>query len=275
MVNPCVVCWRHCAPPEGEHGVCGARKTVNGEVICDNYGKLTSLALDPIEKKPLKHFHPGSRILSIGSYGCSLHCPFCQNHEISMPENRIPYRNVSPEELADFAYELKDKGNIGMAYTYNEPLISYEYVRDCGKLIHEKGMFNVLVSNGTASLDVLKEISPYIDAMNIDLKSFKEDCYRELLGGDLNMVKAFISEAVKTAHVEITTLVIPGINDSDEEIREMAMWIASLGKDIPYHISRFFPAYKMTDRGPTPVKTVYHLKDVASEYLDHVYTGNC
>ena len=275
MGNPCKVCWRHCTPVEGGYGACGVRKMVNGEMICDNYGKLTSIALDPIEKKPLQHFHPGSRILSIGSYGCSLHCPFCQNHDISMPDRRISYYNVSPEELTEMAYDLKEKGNIGVAYTYNEPLVSYEYVRDCGKLVHEKGMYNVLVSNGMASLEVLREISPYIDAMNIDLKSFNEDVYRELLGGDLNMVKAFISEAVKTAHVELTTLVIPGINDSDDEIRQMASWIASLGRDIPYHISRFFPAYQMRDRGPTPVKTVYHLAEVASEYLDHVYTGNC
>ena len=275
MVEPCKVCWRHCAPQEGEYGVCGARKTVDGEVVCDNYGKLTSLALDPIEKKPLKHFHPGSRILSVGSYGCSLHCPFCQNHEISMPEEMLAIHSMSPEKLAELAYDLKNKGNIGLAYTYNEPLISYEYVRDCGKLIHEKGMYNVLVSNGMASLEVLGEISPYIDAMNIDLKSFSEDWYRQVLGGDLNMVRAFISEAVKTAHVELTTLVIPGVNDSDDEIRQMAGWIASLGRDIPYHISRFFPAYRMRDRKPTPVETVYHLAAVASEYLDHVYTGNC
>ena len=271
----CKVCWRRCAPSEGNRGVCLGRKTVNDEVVADNYGKLTSIALDPIEKKPLNRFHPGSMILSIGSYGCSLHCPFCQNHEISMPSGDIPYRAVSPEEIAALAYDLKDRGNIGLAYTYNEPLISYEYVRDCGKLIHEQGMVNVLVSNGMASLEVLEEIRPYIDAMNIDLKSFKEDYYRDVLGGDLNMVKAFISEAVKTAHVEITTLVIPGVNDSDEEIIEMAKWIASLDKDIPYHLSRFFPAYKMSDSRPTPVKTVYHLASVASEYLTYVYTGNC
>ncbi|MCR5066673.1 MAG: AmmeMemoRadiSam system radical SAM enzyme [Erysipelotrichaceae bacterium] len=275
MSEPCKVCWRHCCPPEGKYGICGARKTVNGEVVCDNYGRLTSIALDPIEKKPLQHFHPGSMILSVGSYGCSLHCPFCQNHDISMPDRDIRYREVSPEELADLADQLKDRGNIGVAYTYNEPLISYEYVRDCGRLIHERGMYNVLVSNGMASLEVLEEIRPYIDAMNIDLKSFKEDCYRDVLGGDLNMVRSFIAEAVKSAHVEITTLIIPGINDSEEEIRQMASWIASLDKGIPYHLSRFFPAYRMTDRPPTPVKTVYRLAEISGEYLDNVYTGNC
>ena len=275
MSEPCKVCWRHCCPPEDSYGVCGARKTVNGQVVCDNYGKLTSIALDPIEKKPLQHFHPGSMILSVGSYGCSLHCPFCQNHDISMPDRDIRYREVSPEQLAELADQLKDRGNIGVAYTYNEPLISYEYVRDCGRLIHEKGMYNVLVSNGMASLEVLEEIRPYIDAMNIDLKSFREDCYHDVLGGDLNMVKGFIAEAVKSAHVEITTLIIPGINDSEEEIRQMAGWIASLDKGIPYHLSRFFPAYKMTDRPPTPIKTVYRLAEIAGEYLDNVYTGNC
>ena len=275
MTDPCKVCWRHCAPPEGRQGVCGGRMTVNGQVVSANYGRLTALALDPIEKKPLRRFHPGSMILSIGSYGCSLHCPFCQNHEISMPEGRIPIREVSPEQLADLAYRLREQGNIGVAYTYNEPLISYEYVRDCGKLIHEQGMYNVLVSNGMASLEVLGAISPFIDAMNIDLKSFQADWYREVLGGDLAMVKDFIREAVKTAHVELTTLIIPGVNDSEEEIRQMAGWIASLDPEIPYHLSRFFPAHKMKDRQPTPVRTVYHLAEVASEYLEHVYTGNC
>ena len=275
MSEKCNVCWRNCMPPEGYCGVCGARKTVNGKVVCDNYGKLTSIALDPIEKKPLNHFHPGAKILSVGSYGCSLHCPFCQNHEISMPSTDIGYRFVLPEELADLAESMKEKGNIGLAYTYNEPLISYEYVRDCGKLIHERGMYNVLVTNGMATLDIWKEISPYIDALNIDLKSFREEYYHDVLGGDLNMVKDFIKEAVKTAHVEITTLVIPGVNDSDEEIREMASWIASLNKDIPYHLSRFFPAYKMNDATATPIRTVYRLASVASEYLTNVYTRNC
>ena len=283
----CEVCFHHCEIQEGYLGFCGARTCKDGRVVSDNYGRITSLALDPIEKKPLNRFHPGSLILSVGSYGCNLRCPFCQNHEISWSGQAMNYRKkadyISPEELAATALYYRPSGNIGLAFTYNEPLISYEYIRDTGRLIHDQGMVNVLVSNGTADLHILREIGPYIDAMNIDLKGFTSDYYSRLLGGSLEMVLDFIREAVKICHVELTTLIIPGENDSDEEIRQMTRWISRLedasgtriGYRIPLHISRFFPRFHMADRDATAVKKVYHLAAVAREHLKTVYTGNC
>ncbi len=283
----CNVCFRHCDIKEGGLGFCGARTCQNGEVIPSNYGKITGFMLDPIEKKPLARFYPGSYILSVGSYGCNLRCPFCQNYDISWSVQAMQLsekcEEISPEELAFTALSVKDKGNIGVAFTYNEPLIGYEFVRDTAKLVHENGMKNVLVSNGTAELSVLEEILPYIDAMNIDLKGFTDRYYNDVLGGSRKMVMDFIERAVKDCHVELTTLVIPGENDSEEEIREMTGWIASLrdasgsfiGTEIPLHISRFFPRFKMTDRDATPVKKVYRLAEVARERLKYVYTGNC
>lgn len=283
----CDVCFRHCDIPEGGTGFCGARTCEGGIVKAANYGRVTSLALDPVEKKPLARFHPGSMIVSAGSYGCNLRCPFCQNNSISWSDEafglagRIPY--ISPEELAATAKATVPKGNIGVAFTYNEPLTGYEYVRDTAKLVHGQGLLNVMVTNGTAELSVLEELAPHIDAMNIDLKGFTESYYRDLLGGDLGMVKDFIREAVKICHVELTTLIIPGENDSEDEMREMTSWIAGLrgakgdtiGKEIPLHISRFFPQFHMTDRRATDVRRIYRLADVAREKLEYVYTGNC
>ena len=188
----CEVCFRHCDIVEGKTGACKARTCRDGRIVPDNYGRYTALALDPIEKKPLSLFYPGSFILSYGSYGCNLFCPFCQNCDISRSDGKEFEEVITPEKLAELAERYKVRGNIGVAFTYNEPLVCYEFIRDTGKLIKEKGMKNVLVSNGTAELKVLEEIIPYIDAMNIDIKSFSEKTYREVLGGDLNMTKAFI-----------------------------------------------------------------------------------
>ena len=283
----CRVCFRHCEIKEGGLGFCGARTCENGEVKAANYGRVTSLALDPIEKKPLARFHPGSYIVSVGSYGCNLRCPFCQNYQISWSEEARRLAKtaeyIPPEELAAIAAQTRNRGNIGVAFTYNEPLIGWEYIRDTAKLVHEHGMYNVIVTNGTASLEVLSELAPYIDAMNIDLKGFTDHYYNDVLGGDRAMTMAFIEEAVKHCHVELTTLIVPGENDSEDEIREMCAWIASLtgpnatstGKDIPLHISRFFPRFNMTDRRATDVGLIYRLADIAREQLTYVYTGNC
>lgn len=275
----CEVCFRHCKIKEGQLGFCGARICRDGKVQAANYGKITSLALDPIEKKPLRRFHPGSRILSAGSYGCNLRCPFCQNDEISWSQRALDFAEqaevLTPEELTRAAAFYRNQGNIGVAFTYNEPLVGYEFVRDTAKLVHEQGMLNVLVSNGTAELSVLQELAPYIDAMNIDLKGFTDRYYSEVLGGSLEMVLRFIEGAAQICHIELTTLIVPGENDSEGEMRQISGFIADLNDSIPLHISRFFPCFHMTDRNATDVKLVYRLAEVAREKLKYVYTGNC
>ena len=297
MKIKCTVCCHRCALEEGQTGACGARRNINGTITASNYGRLTSLALDPIEKKPLSRFFPGSRILSVGSYGCSLRCPFCQNYEIASAREIAPksgggsvaYRDgkrehlldtayYTPQELCDLALDLKSRGNIGIAFTYNEPLVGWEFVRDTAELFHRNGMKTALVSNGMASQEILGELLPHIDAMNIDLKGFTEEFYRDFVGGDLEMVKDFIRTAADGCHIELTKLIIPEKNDSEDEMRRMAEWIASLrggnGREIPFHVSRYFPRYKWTAPA-TPVKTVYRLAEVAREKLKYVYTGNC
>ncbi len=283
----CDVCFHHCDIPEGRRGFCGARTNAGGTVVPENYGRITALALDPIEKKPLRRFHPGSMILSAGSYGCNLRCPFCQNHGISWSAEAMKSADraeiLPPEALAEAAVRLTPRGNFGLAFTYNEPLIGWEYVRDAAKLTHGAGLKNVLVTNGTAELPVLEALAPHIDAMNIDLKGFTDRYYARVLGGSLDAVKAFIARAAQLCHVELTTLIVPGENDSEDEIRALAGWVAGLkdeggrvvGTEIPLHISRFFPRFHMTDRPATDVKRVHRLADVARETLKYVYTGNC
>ena len=278
----CDVCFRHCKLEENSTGFCGARTCQNGQIVATNYGKLTSLALDPIEKKPLKMFRPGSKVLSLGSYGCNLRCPFCQNYTISWSQKAFEYKdkaeNYTPEEIVKAALDLRARGNIGLAFTYNEPLIGYEFVRDTAKIAKEAGLENVLVTNGTATQKVLYEIAPYIDAMNIDLKAFTPRFYRDFLDGDFQMVKDFITGAVQSCHVELTTLIIPGENDNPEEMRELTAWVATLekqaNKKIPLHITRFFPAFKLTDREATPVGTIMNLVEIAKENLEFVFAGN-
>ena len=270
----CRLCPHHCELAEGQTGFCRARQNVGGKIICANYGRVTSLALDPVEKKPLARFYPGSYILSAGSYGCNLRCPFCQNHEISMADAHAQTSFVSPEELVEKALELRGRGNIGLAFTYNEPLVGYEYVRDCAALAHGKGLQTVLVTNGTICREPLLELLPLIDAMNIDLKGFTEDFYR-FVGGELETVKQTIALSAQHCHVEVTTLIVPGQNDSADEMDREAAFLASVDPAIPLHISRFFPRYRLTDRPPTPVETVYALRDIAAKRLQYVYTGNC
>ena len=282
----CDACFRHCNLSDGQTGFCKARACKDGVVVPTTYGVITSLALDPIEKKPLYHFHPGSMIVSAGGYGCTLACPFCQNHSISLSEygltsykDHIPsYEIITPEELADICIEQKTNGNIGIAFTYNEPTISYEFIIDTAKLIQEDGLKTVLVTNGSATADTLEKLLPYVDAMNVDLKSFDESYYKNVLKGDLDTVKQFIETSAKSCHVEVTTLVIPGENDSEQEMETISGWLAdvgaSAGKDIPLHISRFFPRSNYSDRKPTPVDTVFRLVDIAKKNLKYVHAGN-
>ena len=277
MEAVCNTCFRHCRLREGQKGFCGARSCKDGQVVCDSYGYLTSLALDPIEKKPLAMFHPGSLVVSVGSYGCNLACPFCQNFTISQKKDRKGTRYVSPKELLQITEETRERypTTIGVAYTYNEMLTAWEYVRDTAKLVHEAGMRNVLVTNGTVEQAVLEELFPYIDAMNIDLKGFTEEFYG-FVGGSLQQTKDFIQKSVAHCHVEVTTLVIPGKNDTEEGIGEIAKWLASLPSKEPiaYHITRYFPRWKL-DIPATDVRKIYRLADVARQYLPNVFVGNC
>lgn len=268
----CGICPQDCLLEDGQTGFCRARTRHGDEIRANNYGRVTSMALDPIEKKPLRHFCPGSMILSVGSYGCNLRCPFCQNHEISMTDERIDSVLLSPQALLEKAVEIQ--GNIGVAFTYNEPLIGYEYVRDCAELLKQNGLKTVLVTNGYIHKEPMEKLLPNIDAMNIDLKAFTEDYY-QALKGHLEPVKRTIETCAPRCHVEVTTLIVPGQNDSEDEMRRLSSWIATVNKNIPLHISRFFPRYHMTDAHATPVDRIKRLVQIAREVLDNVYTGNC
>lgn len=275
MKTVCQACFRHCSLSEGQTGFCRARKNQNGKMVCENYGKITSMALDPIEKKPLRRFYPGSKILSLGSYGCNFTCPFCQNHEISMAkEAEIWYETLSPKRVVREASSCVKDGNIGLAYTYNEPLIGYEFVKDCAVAAKNVGLKNVVVTNGSLSCEILKELLPFLDAFNVDLKGFTDTFY-EKAGGRFSDVQDFIRLASSFCHVEITTLIIPGENDSLEEMEQLSSWIAGIRPDIPLHISRFFPRYRMQQKKATQVEHIYRLAEVAEAKLTHVYCGNC
>jgi len=269
----CGVCWRHCLIPEGGLGYCRARTTNNGVVLAENYGKLTSLALDPIEKKPLSRFYPGSYILSAGSYGCNMSCPFCQNFEIAHDaRGKRRSANVSPEELVERALFLRYRGNVGIAFTYNEPLVGYEFVRDTAVLARLEGLETVVVTNGQIAAEPLDELLPLITAWNIDLKSFNNDAYKKL-GGRLDVTLRTIERAAETAHVEVTTLVVPGLSDNEEEMEREAAYLASVNRDIVLHLSRYFPCWQY-DVPATPRETLYRLCDIAKKYLPYVVLGN-
>lgn len=275
MKTVCNICPHNCKLSEGQYGFCNGRICRDGRIICENYGKITAMALDPIEKKPLNQFYPGSKILSVGSYGCNMRCPFCQNCDISMYHgSEIDYGNTSPKALVKKAYELKSRGNIGIAYTYNEPLIGYEFVKDCSILARERELKNVVVTNGFVCEEPLRELLPVIDAFNVDLKGFTKEFYNKLKG-DIDTVKNTIAIIADHCHVEVTTLIIPGENDSEQEMEELSSWLGSINSNIPLHISRFFPRWRMQDREATPIDTIYRLVDIARNKLKHVYRGNC
>ena len=240
-----------------------------------NYGRVTSLALDPIEKKPISRWRPGTTVLSVGSYGCTMDCPFCQNDSIAKAgADDVAWQLVWPNELVEQALQLAGRRCIGIAYTYNEPLRGWRYVRDTGKLAHEAGLVNVLVSNGLASEKVIGEVAPLIDAANIDLKCFTEQGYRSLKG-DLNIVKRTIDALadLKTCHLEVTTLVVPGLSDDPAQIEAAAKWLASLDPGIPYHLTRYFPRHRMKEPA-TSIPLLYELADVARQHLEDVIIGN-
>ena len=269
----CELCPRHCLIAKGTAGFCGARENNDGNLIASSYGRVSSLALDPIEKKPLYMFHPGKQILSIGGFGCNLRCLFCQNSDISIEydDARRTVKHLSPGDVLKLAIQTMSEDNIGVAYTYNEPLISYEFLYDCAKLVRSVGLKNVVVTNGYICKEPLESLLPLIDAMNIDLKGFSEGFYLKVRG-KLEAVLETIALSQKSCHVEITTLVIPGEND--HEVEDIAKWISSVDPDIPLHLSRFFPRYKYSDRAPTPRETILNLRDTAKKYLNNVFTGN-
>lgn len=271
----CLLCPHHCLISEGLSGTCNVRVNRDGKLFSLVYGQPAALHSDPIEKKPLYHFYPGRQILSIGTKGCNLRCSHCQNYSISqcavVHENHG--REFSPSLLVKKAVSLP--GNLGIAYTYNEPTIFYEYMVETAEMIHAEGMKNVMVSNGFIEEEPLLSLIPHIDAFNIDLKSFSDKFYRDITGGRLKPVMRTLQTiAAAGKHLEITLLVIPALNDGIEEFTMMRDWIASeLGSDTPLHLSRYFPAYKMA-LPPTTVSTLLKLAGIAREELHFVYTGN-
>lgn len=264
----CVLCPHYCKIQLDKLGKCRARKNIDGTLYSLNYGKITSYAFDPIEKKPLYHFYPGENIFSIGTFGCNLGCDFCQNWEAVYHESLS--MKMEDHEVLTLA---KAKDSIGIAFTYNEPSIWFEYVLYMSKKIKDMGLKNVLVSNGYINKEPLLELLPYIDAINIDLKSIDEGFYKSVCKGSLLPVLETIEEATKVTHVEVTTLVIDDENSSLEEIEDLAKKLGSINRSIPLHLSRYFPAYKMKIP-PTKVETLMEARNIAKKYLDYVYLGN-
>ncbi len=266
----CRLCPWNCKISEGKIGVCRVKKNVGGKLIATAYGQTTSFNLDPIEKKPLSHFYPGSSILSVGPNACNFDCAFCQNYQVSQIDAAT--RFVSPEQLAKSAKEAGDDC-IGVAYTYSEPLMWYEYIIDAAEKVKDKGLKNVLVTNGYLNEKPFREILPLIDALNIDLKSMDESFYKKICKGKLEPVLRNIEIAAKSSHIEITNLVIPTLNDSDENFEKLAEFIADIDPFIPLHLSRYHADYKM-DIGPTPPETLLRAKTIADEKLKYVFIGN-
>lgn len=265
----CLLCHRNCSIPPGAAGICGVRRNEGGVLVLPYYGRISSAAVDPIEKKPLFHFRPGGRVFSIGFTGCNLVCPFCQNWTISQDPD-APSDYLSP---ADAVRAARDSGCGMIAYTYSEPLVHAEYVLDCMDRARAEGLANVLVTNGHAREEPAREILDRTDAANVDLKAWDPAWYRSELGGDLDTVKGFLGLAAERTRLEVTTLVIPGRNDGDEDMRGIAGFLAGLSPDIPLHLSAYRPMYKYR-LPPTPRGTLERLAGIARERLRYVYLGN-
>ena len=267
----CLLCPHNCIIAEDRFGLCSVRTNKEGILKTINYGEITAMAVDPVEKKPLYHFKPGKDILSVGSFGCNFSCDFCQNYSIA--QYKANSRYLSPEGLIERCVNLED--NIGIAFTYNEPSIWYEYIYDTSRKLKEKSPHTdaVLVTNGYIETEPLLKLLPYIDAMNIDLKAFQQDYYKKTCGGRLEPVLKTIENAVGKCHVEITTLLVTGLNDSEEEVEKIASYLGDLDKNIPLHLSRYFPNYKM-DAPATKLEVMLKSRDIAKKYLNYVYLGN-
>ncbi|MDF1514160.1 MAG: AmmeMemoRadiSam system radical SAM enzyme [Anaerolineae bacterium] len=273
------MCEHRCVLRPDAVGICGVRKNMAGELFLTVYGDAVATHIDPIEKKPLYHFYPGSEALSIGTYGCNMRCRWCQNWELSqvrdpkeLPASRS--RHYTPEELVAIAQQRHIQS---IAYTYNEPTVFFEYTFDVAKLAKAHDIRNVYVSNGYMSLESINTISPYLDAINVDLKGFTDKLYTQYAGAHLEPVKRNIEYIAQKTDIwiETTTLVIPGLNDSDEELRAAAEWLADVDPDMPWHVSAFYPSHKMMDRPRTPPATLERAYEIGKQAgIKHVYVGN-
>jgi len=272
----CVLCAHRCVIQPGERGLCGVRENRGGTLYSLVYGKPVSIAVDPIEKKPLFHFMPGSMSLSLATVGCNFSCVFCQNSDISqMPKERswIAGRTVSPGEVVEAALQAHCRS---ISYTYTEPTVFYEYARDCASLAAAAGLKNVFVTNGYMTAATLRDMDGLLDAANVDLKAFSDDFYRFMAGARLKPVLDSIRRLWKMGvWVEVTTLLIPGMNDREDELRALASFLVSVSPDIPWHVSRFYPAYRLRDVPPTPVASIERALEIGREEgLHFVYGGN-
>ncbi|CUH95190.1 hypothetical protein P22_1260 [Propionispora sp. 2/2-37] len=267
----CLLCPKECKISEGQSGFCRVRQNRQQTLYAQNYGVCSAYALDPVEKKPLFHFFPGRQILSIGTWGCNFTCHFCQNWRIAqeMPE----LVSLSPYQVAELAFEQTQLGNIGVAYTYSEPVVWYEYVLNTARQVKEHGLKNVMVTNGFINHEPLSQLLPYLDALNIDVKAFTGEFYQTVCGGQLEQVKRTVELAAASCHVEITTLLVPGLNDDESEIEALARWLSDVNPDIPLHISRYFPNYRL-HKPPTSAATLEKARQTAGKYLHYVYLGN-
>ena len=269
----CLLCRHHCKLKENQVGICGINMNKNGKLVNLVYGHPSSINIDPVEKKPLFHFLPNTLILSFGTVGCNFKCPFCQNWQIAHTNKVNNSIYVSPEEMVNLALKYN---TLSIAYTYNEPSVFYPYARDVGILAKEKGLKNVFVTNGFESIEEIEDMKNWVDACNVDLKSFKSEYYKKTLKGKLEDVLDTIKRLNK-ANIwqEITTLIVPNDNDSEEELRDIAKFIASVDTSIPWHISRFHPDYKVQNKPPTPMETMIKAYEIGkSEGLKYVYLGN-
>ncbi|MDY0117542.1 MAG: AmmeMemoRadiSam system radical SAM enzyme [Sulfurimonadaceae bacterium] len=270
----CILCRHYCTLKEGKSAICGVNFNENQKLVNKVYNHPSALNIDPIEKKPLYHFLPGSTSLSLGTVGCNFRCPFCQNYSISQTSAIDTSITYTPQQLVDLAIQHKCKS---ISYTYNEPTIWYPYARDIGMLAKKHGLKNVFVSNGYESPEVLEDMVSWVDAANIDLKGFSREYHKKVLKADLDgILDTLHFLAASPIHLEITTLLVPGHNDSVEEITQMAHFIATeLGTDIPWHLSAFHPDYKMQDTNSTKLTTLKKAKEIGESFkIKHVYLGN-
>ena len=275
----CTACERWCALQPGEVGKCNVRMNQDGQLVSLVYGRAVAVHVDPVEKKPLFHFLPSQQAFSIGTLGCNFQCPFCQNWQISQPGElaRNPARLGQHLPPAEIVAICRARGIPMIAYTYNEPTVFFEYTYDTAKLAVEEGIRNLYVSNGFLTLEAIDALAPYLHAINIDLKAFSEQFYRETCHGRLKPVLRniqYIAQETDT-WVEVTTLIVPGMNDSEGELEEIAQFLAAVSPDIPWHISAFHPDYKVRDRPATPRATLERAYDIGQEAgLRYIYVGN-